>query len=129
MYFLKSFKHYFYFSIKNIFISIISFAISNLLFFFLNKFQNDQTSAIISLSSIIIINFFLYVLFNVIEVSINNFFKLFLTSISFRAIELFIFLFLFEKYNSISSNLIFAFSIIIVYLFKNTFVYFLFKKK
>ena len=121
-------KAYLKFSQKNLIVSIISFIFNNLIFNFSSLFFQPQVSAIIALSSTLFLNFYLYFKFKILRLIIHDFIKLFFSSMIFRFIEFFLFIFLIGKYNDIPTYFIYAFSIIVIYVLKNTFVFFLFKK-
>lgn len=126
--FIKYIKIYLNFSKKNLIISIISFIFNNFIFNFSLVFLQPQVSALIALSSTLFLNFYLYFKFKILQINFYNFVKLLFTSMIFRALEFTLFVFLIGKYIDMHIYFIYALSIMIVYLFKNTFVFFLFKK-
>ena len=121
-------KAYLKFSQKNLIISIISFIFNNFIFNFSSLFFQPHVSAIIALSSTLFLNFYLYFKFKILRLIIHDFIKLFFSSMIFRFMEFFLFIFLIGEYNDIPTYFIYAFSIIVIYVLKNTFVFFLFKK-
>lgn len=125
---MNLFKIYLNFSKKNLIISLLSFIFNNILFNIFYLYLNSTLSAILAISINLVFNFFLYFYFNVIKLKFINFIKIFSTSILFRSFELLLFFTLTKYLLEIPTNIIYASSIILIYIFKNTFVFFLFKK-
>lgn len=106
------------------FISLLSFFLSNLFYFFFEKNFNPIYASFFSLFLILNINIFFFFKFKIYNFNKKNYFIIVLISLIFRSIEFLLFNFLnLYLFQDIKSNYIFLVTLILTFLIKSIVFY------
>ena len=105
-------------------ISLLSFFLSNSLFYVLLLKFHETLASLLSLIVVLNINLFFFFKLKIFKVSKKNYLKIIVISISSRVFEYLLFNFLYLNiFMDIKSNYIFAFTLIISFLVKSILFY------